>query len=263
MVARRPERLPSAPRAGPAAPTRRRAARPRLVRALAALACVAASPVALAEGLQLSASLMSDAIWRGYSKSQGQASLALDLTWRHPRGWFAAAGLLDRRAGAATGRWEWTLALGHQWSLDGLHGALADWALSASVLRYEHTGGPQRIDAAYTDFTLAADWQGRAHLLLTLSPDTRLGTRRGWNATWELAWHQRLVGALAFDAGLGWQDNQGIGSPSYGYGSAGLSWARGPLRATLTRIESRAVPSGSLPRSATPSRWVAAIVLTH
>lgn len=208
-------------------------------------------------------SLMSDAVWRGYSKSQGRASVAVDLTWRTRRGGYLALGLLDRGAGAAVGRWEWTLALGRQWSLDGVHAALADWSIGASVLRYAHTGGPRRLDADYTDLTLAADWRGRLHALLTLSPDTRLGRRSGWNATTELAWHERLHGPLALDVGVGWQDNRGIGSASYGYGSAGLSWSAGPWRTSLVYVGSQAVARGALPRASEPSRWVFSLVLTR
>lgn len=224
----------------------------RLVVLASALVCGTVG----AQGLAVSTTAMSDSVWRGYSKSQGRATWALDLAWRHDAGWFASAGLLDRRAGSAAGRWEWTLAGGRRWLIE------PDWVLSTSVLRYFHAGGA-RFDADYTDLTLAADWRGRAHAVVTLSPDTRLGTRSGWVQTWEVGWHETLPWRLALDAGVGWQGNGGIGEPSYGYGSLGLSWSSGPLRLAATRIASRAVASGAFPPSTEPSRWVLSMVLAH
>jgi hypothetical protein len=217
----------------------------------AALAC----GVARAEGLSAALTLASDGVWRGYSRSQGGATWALDLTWRSDGGWFAAVGLLDRRAGSATGRWEWTLMAGQRWLVG------PDWVLSASVLRYEHGGGPRRIDAEYTDLNLGLDWRGRAHALLSLSPDTHSGGRSGWVRTLEAGWHENLPWRLALDAGIGWQHS--FGAPAYGYGSVGLSWSLGDWRVSGTRIASRAVSSGAYPASTQPSRWVLSVVLSH
>ena len=225
----------------------------RLVLLSTALAC----GIAHAEGIGAALTLTSDAVWRGYSRSQGRATWALDLSWRDDRGWFAAAGLLDRRDGAATGRWEWTLMAGHRWRIE------SDWVASASALRYAYSGGPKRIDAGYTDLNLALDWRGRAQALLAFSPDTRGGSRHGWVKTFELGWHETLPGRLALDAGVGWQDNRGIGVPAFGYGSAGLSWSLAEWRVSATRIVSRAVHSGAYPAQLQPSRWLLSVVLAR
>lgn len=211
--------------------------------------------IARAEGLDAALTLTSDGVWRGYSRSQGRATWALDLTWRSDAGWFAAAGLLDRRAGSAAGRWEWTLMAGQRWLIE------PDWVASGSVVRYAHSGGPKRIDVDYTDLNLGLDWRGRGHALLSLSPDAGSGGQRGWGKTLELGWHESLPWRLALDAGIGWQD--GAGEPAYGYGSVALSWSLGAWRVSGTRIASRAVASGAYPASTQPSRWVLSVVLAR
>lgn len=233
-----------------------REARQRLMMC-AALALGAGPSYAHAQTFESGLSIVSDSVWRGYSKSQGRATAALDLAWRLDSGWFAAAGVLDRRAGASAGRYEITTALGRVWIAE------PDWALSASAARYTRLGGESRGNGDYTDLSLSLDWRGQWLATFTASPDTRRGTRSGWTSNVELGWHQRLSHGLAADVGAGWQDNHGIGGRSYGYGNVGLSWSLGPARLAASRVTSAAVRSGALPASAQASRWVVSLLITH
>lgn len=223
---------------------------------MAALLALAAG-AAPAQTVDASLAILSDSVWRGFSKSQGQATVALDLAYRLDSGWFAAAGLLDRRSGAAAGRYEFTTALGRTWIVE------PDWALSASAARYTNLRGPHRVNGDYIDLSLALDWRGQLQASLIASPDNRLGTRSGWTRHVDVGWHQRLGQGWAADVGAGWQDNQGIGGRSYGHGHAGLSWSTGPARIMASRVESAAVRRGALPASLQASRWVVSVLITR
>lgn len=229
----------------------------RAVPAGCATALLLASAASRAEGLDVAAGLLSDKVTRGFSKSQGRATWEVDARYHDDSGWFAGLGVADRRPGSASGRFEWIASAGVGWSLD------AAWTMQAGVARYQNTGGRRTVDADYTDLTISADWHGRGNLLVTASPDTRTGSRRGWTVLAEAAWRQPLADGWALDVGVGAIDRSGIGSPGYGYGSVGVSTSAGPLRVFGTRIVSRAVDSGALPASARASRWVLAVVVVR
>jgi hypothetical protein len=207
-----------------------------------------------AEGLDVAVGLLSDKVTRGFSKSQGRATWEVDALYHGDSGWFVGLGVTDRRPGSASGRFEWVASVGQGWPLD------ADWTVQIGAARYQNSGGRRTIDADYTDLTVSADWRGRGNLLVTASPDTRTGSRRGWTVLAEASWRQPFADRWSLDIGVGTTDRSGIGSPSYGYGSVGLSASVGPVRVFGTRIVSRAVDSGALPASARASRWVLAVV---
>lgn len=208
-----------------------------------------------AEGLDLAVGLLSDKVTRGFSKSQGRATWEVDGQYHGDGGWFVGLGVSDRRPGSASGRFEWVASVGVGLPVD------ADWTLQLGAARYQNAGGRRTIDADYTDLTVSADWRGRGSLLMTASPDARTGSSRGWTVLAEAAWRQPLADRWSLDVGIGAIDRSGIGSPSYSYGSAGLSASFGPVRVFGTRIVSRAVESGALPGSARASRWVLAVVV--
>jgi uncharacterized protein (TIGR02001 family) len=206
----------------------------------------------------------SDYVLRGVSFSNGRATLTADASYRSDTGWTAGLGLatLDRDSDGR--RLLLTANAGHQWQLD------SDWSAALGLNHTAYPGGARRRAYDSDELSATVAWRGRLTGSLSWSPDTtrldatgRQRSGRAWAV--ELSARQRLFGAVALDAGIGYfelqarpRDGYASGRAGYPYASLGLSWAHGPLQAYLSRIDSRASARGlaSAPRAG--ERWVAA-----
>jgi len=221
-----------------------------------------ASP-ARADGWGGAVSLASDKVYRGVSESDGRPVLLLDLDRHTDTGWAAALGLAGPVYPDQGGAVELTLGFSKSSQLT------ADWTLQSAISRHEYPGDARARSYTRTDASLLLAWQGRVFLSLAVSPDTSgydpAGGegRRGRTETIEFGLHQRLVGRLALDAGIGYFDQRALrdwGYGGYAYGSVGLGWGVGPVQASLTYIGSQAAARDLAWPSRAGPRWVAALL---
>jgi len=240
--------------------------RTRCLRAIAGAigwAAIGVAAPARADGWGGAVSLASDKVYRGLSESDGRPVLLLDLDRHTDTGWAAAVGLAGPVHPKQGGSVELTFGLSKASQLN------ADWTLQSAISRHEYPGDARARSYARTDASLLLAWQGRVFLSLAVSPDTSAydaagsESRRGRAETIELGLHQRLVGRLALDAGIGYFDQRALrewGPAGYGYGSIGLGWGVGPVQASLTYIDSQAAERDLAWPSQAGSRWVAALL---
>ena len=95
-------------------------------------------------------------------------------------------------------------------------------------------------------------WRGQWFASLAVSPNTTDRSTYGVlrkDLTWafELTTHQRMVGRLAVDAGIGWFELRRFNGAGYPYASMGVSTGIGPLQAYLSFVTSRAEQRGVAP----------------
>jgi hypothetical protein len=243
--------MPS-PFAPPASPDATRAA-PWAV--TCALLLVIWVPWAQGAGWQGAVGLTSDKVQRGFSENNGRAVALLDLGHAWDTGWAVAGGLAGPVYEAQGGQAEFSLSLSKGWQLDN------DWLVQGGVGRYEVTGAPRARAYRNKEIYLSLGWRGRVSLAASASPDTARfvaggGLRSGRVWSLELGLHERLIGRLALDAGLGYLNLDGLHSPGYAYGSLGLSHGWGPLQAFVSFINSRARAQGAAGATQAGPRWV-------
>ena len=191
---------------------------------------------------------------RGLSTSSGKPAAFVDIYGRVDGGWQASLGAAQwaSRPGRASG--EYTLTLSRSQALDD------DWFVAAAASHYGGLGGQPARRVAYDELSLSLAWQGRAQLLLALSPNWTTTDRNGLVATRrattiELSWHETLPERWALDAGIGHYDLRAFDRPGYQYASVGASRGFGPLLASIAFVTNRGV-SINLAPEIRRSRWL-------
>jgi len=142
--------------------------------------------------------------------------------------------------------------------------------LALSHTAYPGSSRRHRFDSSELSATVG--WGGRLNGSLAWYPgvyrnDAQGRPRTGHALSAELSLRQRLVGALALDAGLGYYrlqadaDNDLAATAlGYGYGSLGLSWAQGNAQVYLSHIVSRAHSRGLTSPARAGERWVMSLL---
>ncbi len=191
--------------------------------------------VAHAGVLEAVLGLQSDKRLRGLSQSDGEPVANLDTAWRADDGGLAQAGLStlgrDRRRGDA----ELVLGLGYT-------GAWAEaWTWQVTASQYRVLGGGSQRRAAYEELALSLAAPARWDLLLAVAPayPGRLpggGNGRGRTLVSEAGWHPRLAPGWVLDLGVGQVRYADLVFADHAYGSVGLSWRRGRLGLSATRV---------------------------
>lgn len=231
----------------------------RKIAALSLAACFAACLPAQAQEWSGALVAASDMVYRGISQSRGRAGLMLDVSRASEGGWNASAGLAaPRDPDRAYGSAELTVSLDKSWALDN------DWTMQTGITHYQQLGRGRARHPGHDELTLALGWRGRLLASVALSPNTRgygIGYgRRGRAAAYALSVNERLVGRVAFNAGLGYYDLAHISAHGYAYGSVGLSWHQGGFEAYLSRIDSRAAEQQLVWAALAGGRWVGALM---
>ena len=108
-------------------------------------------------------------------------------------------------------------------------------------------------------------WRGQWFASLAVAPNTTGRSTYGvlrQDPTWafELTKHQRMVGRLAVDAGIGWFELRRFNGAGYPYASMGVSTGIGPLQAYLSFVTSRAEQRGVAPAPISGDHWVASVM---
>lgn len=228
--------------------------------------CALALPAARADDWSQSAALASDYVVRGISLSNEHGSLAWDLSYRGDTGWSAGLGLAALDRDAEGRRLLLTANLGRSWQLT------SDWAAGVALSRTAYPGSARRHRFDSSELSASLAWDGRINASLAWYPgvyrfDAQGRVRRGHALGAELSLRQRLVGALALDAGLGYYRLQARADADlaatalgYGYGNLGLSWAQGPAQVYLSRIASQADSRGLSSAARAADRWVLSLL---
>jgi len=218
------------------------------------LAAVFGNPARAAGTTDVVLGLQSQKVLRGQGQSDGDAVASADLRWRADGPWRAHAGLstLDHQRRRGSVEAQLGAGIGREGEGDW------DWLLAATHYRVLGEGPARR--PAYEELSASLDWAGRWQLLLTMAPaypGPLPGGGRGRGRLWqqELGWHQRLGPNWALDVGLGRVRYGGLAIPDAGYGSLSLSWTRGPLSLSATRIHSDSPFSDVGPRALLALAW--------
>ncbi|TDP63426.1 uncharacterized protein (TIGR02001 family) [Roseateles toxinivorans] len=213
-----------------------------------------------------SVAVASDYVVRGISLSNEHASLAWDISYRGDTGWSAGLGLAALDRDAEGRRLLLTAHLGRSWQLS------TDWAAGVALSRSAYPGSARRHRFDSSELSASLGWDGRVNGSLAWYPgayrnDAQGRPRSGHALSAELSLRQRLVGALALDAGLGYyrlQARAGSDLPAtalgYGYGNVGLSWAQGNAQVYLSHIASQAHSRGLTSAARAADRWVLSLL---
>ena len=223
---------------------------------MGAVALLTATSAAMAQGLGggIGIGVATAQTQRGLSTSSGKPAAFVDVYGRIDGGWQASFGAAQwaSRPGRASG--EYTLTLSRSQALDD------DWLIAAAASHYGGLGGQPARRVAYDELSLSLAWQGRAQLLLALSPNWTTIDRNGLVATRrtttiELSWHEPLPERWALDVGIGHYDLRAFDRPGYQYTSVGVSRGFGPLLASVAFVTNRGVSINVAPEIRR-SRWL-------
>ena len=151
--------------------------------------------------------------------------------------------------------------LGRQWALN------PDWQTSLTVAHYAHPWDRLLKHYDYDELTAAASFQDRLKLTVAYSPNTDLFSHYGFaenrtSIAWEAAGTLPIRGALAASAGLGYRDLSNLFGAGYWYGSAGLTYDRARVHASLMRIQTDATARHLFYRDIVDPAWVGTLLWT-
>lgn len=175
--------------------------------------------------LQATATLASNHLVRGVSRSNDQPAVSALLHVQGRTGWFGslwASSSHDRAEDGTTA--DLAATVGFAASLRG------DWSMRASVSHYDSPW--QRYADFYRYDELTVDLSFRQSLLLSASysPNTSRYSS-AYGAAWrreawavEATWQQGITGNLGVFAGVGYYDLSDLFGQGYVYGSAGIAW---------------------------------------
>lgn len=206
---------------------------------LHAIACVLLAPPAPAAAPEWggSATLASDHLLRGISRSSNEPSLAAELHAQTRQGWFAGLWTATSRV-----RWQdsTTLDLAATLGFGAMLGSHWNWR--ASLSHYDSPWQYRPRFYRYDELTLDLRWRERLLLSASYSPNTSaysqadgpVWRRQAW--AYEASWQQALRADLHGHLGAGYYDLSDLFGEGYWYGSAGLAWTRQRWRADVSYI---------------------------
>lgn len=211
------------------------------MRALPLLLCAVVSTAAAADRIGGSVGVTSDYRLQGLSLSASAAAAQAELHFRLPT---------EDRGAWYAGLWASSVRLSNQSSSSAQIGAFVgrqfalgpDWLGSVSVSHYAHPWNALLKQYDYDELTVAASFRDRLKFTATWSPDSDLYSYYGFienrrSLAYELAGTLPVRGAFAASAGVGYRDVTDFFGTGYWYGSAGLSYDRGRVHASVLRIQ--------------------------
>jgi uncharacterized protein (TIGR02001 family) len=179
--------------------------------------------------------IVSDYVYRGYSRSEGEPALQANLQTSNRQltvgVWASAVRLQPRRLST-----EFNLYAHWQQPLSD--------AVTAgfTATYYRFPGDPRPVSYNYAEFSAELDWRQRWHFELAWSPSVTLyapyygpqGAQQSWSS--ELTWSQPLRWGLMAFAGIGRFDAPQLRHAAYNYGSIGISRDLGRWHGELSYI---------------------------
>lgn len=212
------------------------------MRALPFLLCAVVFSATAADRIGGSIGVTSDYRLQGLSLSAGSPAAQAELHFLLP---------VEDRGGWYTGLWASTVRLADQSGSSVQVGAFigrefalgADWLGSVSLSHYAHPWSALLRHYDYDELTVAASYRDRLKFTVAYSPNTDLYSHYGFienrrSLAYEVAGTVPVHGSLGASAGLGYRDvSSFFDDGGYWYGSAGLTYDRGPLHVSVMRIQ--------------------------
>lgn len=164
--------------------------------------------------------LLSDYVYRGYSKSRGKPIVQGHVDYLDDAGWFAGLGLsqvrfddqlnTDRAEIEIKPYWGWSLPLS------------ADWRTELSVSGYVYDNKVFNHEVSYAEFYASLHYQDWLSARASIAPNAY---RRQVNvANYELNVRHDLLDTVQLSAGLGYNQAGALLGHDYFYWNAGASW---------------------------------------
>lgn len=236
------------------------------MRALPFLLCAVVLTATAADRIGGSLGVTSDYRLQGLSLSAGKAAAQAELHFHIPT---------EDRGGWYAGVWASTVRLANQSSSSGQIGAFLgrqfelgpDWLGSVSLSHYAHPWDTLLKHYDYDELTVGASFRDRLKFTLAYSPDTDLYSHYGFienrrSLAYELAGTVPVGGAFGASAGVGFRDVSDFFNTGYWYGSAGLSYDRGPLHASVMRVQTDRTARGLFYDDIVEPAWVGTLLWT-
>ena len=161
---------------------------------------------------------LSDYVYRGYSKSQGNPVVQGHLDYLDDSGWFGGIGLsqvnFDNQSEHAEVEikpyFGWTLPLSD------------DWRTELSVSGYIYNGKIFAQDADYAEFGAALHYQDWLSGKISVAPNAY--QRHAVVPNYELNYRRDILDTLQFSAGLGYYQSGALLGQDNFYWNLGVSW---------------------------------------
>ena len=206
------------------------------------LAVVLTATATAADRIGGSVGVTSDYRLEGLSLSAGTAAVQAELHFQQP---------VEDRGAWYAGLWASSVRLGNQTSSSAQIGGFVgrqwalgpDWMGSVGVSHYAHPWNALLRHYDYDELTVGASFRDRVKFTAAYSPDTDLYSHYGFienrrSLAYELAGTLPVRGPLAASIGIGFRDvSDFFNTTGYWYGSAGLTYDRGRLHASVLRIQ--------------------------
>lgn len=165
-------------------------------------------------------SLLSDYVYRGYSKSRSNPVVRGHLGYEDDAGWFTGIWLsqvsFDDRSNRDYADLEVRPYLG--WALP----LATDWQSELSVTGYVYDGKIFAQDANYVEFYAALHYQNWFSGAVSVAPDAY--QRHATVLNYELSYRQDILDTLRFSAGLGYSQAGALLDKDFFYWNVGASW---------------------------------------
>ena len=204
-------------------------------------ATLAAVPSPAAGSWQATATVATDYVFRGFSRSASAAALQAGLRYQHPSGfgagfWGSTVNFPADEGSANERRVELHAFAGYSAPLT------ENWSLSAFLLRYEYPGASADVDESYSEAELSLVYRGVFQASLAYTPDVLATGFSGLFA--EVSGRHALSRLVDLSGGIGRAELDTPFPTSYSYGHLGVGWSRHGLDLELGyyRSDSRPIP---------------------
>ena len=187
--------------------------------------------------LQAEVTVVSDYVFRGYSRSEGDPALQAGLRYQHRSGFFVGGW-------ASTVRFAYDDMMGDPRRVEvrGSAGyarlAGQNWFWNALVVRYEFPGSDDRLDTSYTEVQVSAQYRELVSTTIAYS-SSYLGRDSGLFG--EVTAGYPLPFKLDLSVGIGYADLD-PSSANHFYGHVELGRTFGPISLNLGYYDSDGVP---------------------
>ena len=188
--------------------------------------------------LQAEVTAVSDYVFRGYSRSEGDPALQAGLRYRHRSGFFVGGW-------ASTVRFAYDDMIGDPRRVEvrGSAGYACpvgqNWFWNALVVRYEFPGSDGRIDTSYTEVQLSTQYRELISTTVAYSSSYLGGD--SWGLFGEVTAGYPLPFNLDLSVGIGYAELESNRASHY-YGHAELDRTFGPLSVNLGYYDSDGAP---------------------
>jgi uncharacterized protein (TIGR02001 family) len=223
------------------------------------LVSVLAPPPAGAADWGGSLAATSDYVFRGYSRSDGEAAVQAGLYGRHAERWFASAWVSSLHAAPeGPGRIELNLQAGRSWDLSD------DWGATVGLVRYLYPDAPAQSRFDWTEAAASLAFADRLVLTYAVAPQApyvHYGTVERWRTTaLEASGRLPVSAAWSLLAAAGRYGSAAPYGETYKAWNVGVAAQWGTFEVTWAHFRTDAAGRRVLGPAAADGRWVLSAV---